>query len=126
MANKVYILQLCLNIPETEFSDRLIHIVEEHICDSDFDVNSFSNMMHMSRTQLHRKLKESTGLSTTAFIRKQRIELAQLIISSSSLPISQVSLLVGFNDPSYFSHCFKNITGVLPSQYKKAPKNRQL
>lgn len=118
MADKIYTLQLCLNTTEKEFSERLSQIIEKHICDSDFDVNLFSNMMCMSRTQLHRKLKKTTGLSTTAFIRKQRIKLAQLILTSSSLPISQISILVGFNDPSYFSQCFKNITGVLPSKFK--------
>lgn len=119
MADKIYMLELCLNTPEKGFADRLTSIIEEHICDSDFNVNLFSNMMHMSRTQLHRKLKKTTGLSTTEFIRQQRIQLAQLILSSTSLPISQVSILVGFNDPSYFSQCFKNITGILPSKYIK-------
>jgi len=117
MADKTYILQLCLRTPEKEFSDRLAHIIEKHICDSNFNVNLFSHMMCMSRTQLHRKLKKTTGLSTTAFIRKQRIQLAQLILNSTSLPISQISILVGFKDPSYFSHCFKDITGILPSKY---------
>jgi len=119
MADKIYTLHLCLNTPEKEFTEKLTHIIEEHICDSDFDVNLFSNMMSMSRTQLHRKLKKSTGLSTTAFIRKQRIQLAQLILTSTSLPISQICILVGFNDPSYFTQCFKNITGILPSKYNK-------
>ena len=120
MADKKYTLQLCLDTPEIEFTERLTKIIEKHICDSDLNVKLFSKMMHMSRTQLHRKLKKHTGLSTTAFIRKQRIQLAQLILSSTSLPISQVSVLVGFNDPSYFSQCFKNISGILPSQYKKS------
>ena len=121
MADKIYMLQLRLNAPENGFPDRLIHIVEEHLCDSNFSVNTFANLMHMSRTQLYRKLKKNTGLSTSEFIREQRIHLAQLILTSSSLPISQVSLIVGFKDPSYFSQCFKNITGILPSQYKKSP-----
>ncbi len=121
MADKIYTLQLCLNTPEIEFSERLTHIIEKHICDSDFNVNLFCSMMCMSRTQLHRKLKKISGLSTTAFIRKQRIQLAQLILNSTPLPISQVSSLVGFNDPSYFSQCFKDITGILPSKYKPNP-----
>ncbi|MRT93143.1 AraC family transcriptional regulator [Ancylomarina sp. 16SWW S1-10-2] len=126
MAKKTYMLQLCLNTSEKGFSDRLIHIVEKHLCNSNFNVNSFSSLMQMSRTQLHRKLKKNTGLSTTAFIRQHRIVLAQLILSSSSLPISKVSLIVGFKDPSYFSQCFKNITGIRPSKYREASKNGQL
>lgn len=120
MADKIYTLQLCLNTPEKEFSERLTHIIEKHVCDSNFNVNQFCSMMSMSRSQLHRKLKEISGLSTTAFIRQHRIQLAQLILTSTSLPISQISAIVGFNDPSYFSQCFKDLTGTLPSRYNES------
>ncbi len=121
MIDKIYTLQFCLNTSDKKFSDKLIVILEKHICDSGFNVNRFCSMMCMSRTQLHRKLKKVSGLSTTAFIRKQRIQLAELIIPSSSLTITQISMLVGFKDPAYFSRCFKEITGTLPSKYHRNP-----
>lgn len=121
MVDKVYTLHLNFNTSDKDFANKLAFILERHICNSDFDVNLFCSMMRMSRTQLHRRLKQVSGLSTTAFIRQQRIQLAELILTSSSLSITQISTLVGFNDPSYFSRCFKNVTGTLPSQYHKSP-----
>ena len=119
MLDRTYTLELYINTSDKSFTERLALILEQHICDSDFNVNIFCSMMCMSRTQLHRRLKKTAGLSTTAFIRKQRIQLSELILTSTSLPITQISSLVGFNDPSYFSRCFKNIIGISPSKYHR-------
>jgi len=74
-------------------------------------------MMHMSRTQLHRKIKEITGLSTTEFIRSIRLREAAKLLKLNSDYVTQVGYQIGFSDHSYFSKCFKKQFGVSPSVY---------
>ena len=75
--------------------------------------------MGVSRMQLHRKLKALTGYSTSEFIRNQRLKLAKQLIEQDKISISEVGYTVGFNDPSYFSKCFKQDFGQSPSEYLK-------
>lgn len=56
-----------------KFVERAIQIVEENMDDSSINVEKFMGEMFMSRSQLHRKLKASTGYSTTKFIRYIRL-----------------------------------------------------
>ncbi len=70
---------------------------------------------HLSRSQLYRKIK-SLGHSATEFIRIIRLEQAKKLIVVSRLPINEVGYKVGFGTPSYFSKCYKEHFGKLPSE----------
>jgi AraC-like DNA-binding protein len=69
--------------------------------------------------QLHRKLKALTGQSTSEFLRSQRLKAAILLIKQEKHSISEIGYAVGFNDPSYFTKCFKQEYGISPSDYLK-------
>jgi AraC-like DNA-binding protein len=71
----------------------------------------------MSRMQLHRKLQAYTGLSTTEFIRSQRLKQALRLLKTSELSVSEVAYTVGFNTPSYFIKCFKETYGKTPAEF---------
>ncbi|NNC70864.1 MAG: helix-turn-helix transcriptional regulator, partial [Flavobacteriaceae bacterium] len=71
----------------------------------------------MSRMQLHRKLLAYTGLSTTAFIRSQRLKQALHILQTSDVSVNEVGYAVGFNTPSYFIKCFKETYKKTPLEY---------
>jgi len=51
-----------------------------------------------------------------------KIENAQYLLLNNSLRISEVAYEIGFNDPKYFSKCFKNRVGVSPREYRKLMK----
>jgi AraC-like DNA-binding protein len=67
--------------------------------------------------QLHRKLMAFTGLSTSAFIRSQRLKQAVHILTTSDASINEVAYTVGFNTPSYFIKCFKETYKKTPLEY---------
>ena len=77
----------------------------------------------MNRMQLHRKLKALTGLSSSEFIKNQRLVMAAQLIKTKDLNISEVGYSIGFNDPSYFAKCFKQEFGVSPKEF--AVKNEE-
>ena len=111
------IIELATNNADEQFLRQIDKILHKHLSDSDFTASEFAGMLHVSRMQLHRKLKALTGLSTTEFIRSQRLKKASEIIKNTDISISEVCYEVGFNSPAYFSKCFKDVFGCSPSEY---------
>jgi signal transduction histidine kinase/DNA-binding response OmpR family regulator/ligand-binding sensor domain-containing protein len=106
------------NPVDHEFLDKAIRMVYENIDNSEFDVPQFCQSMNTSKTLLYSKLKSLTGQSATEFVRNIRLKEAKklLLNNSHQYTISEISYMVGFNDPLYFSRCFRKYFGVPPSE----------
>jgi len=102
---------------EDEFIKRLQGVLKEHLTNPEFTSDQFGKLMQMSRTQLHRKLKAMTTMSTSEFIRKQRLELAVKLLQTSNGTIAEIAYEVGFNSPSYFNKCFKEMYQCTPNKF---------
>ena len=102
------------------FLKKVMEVLETHMSNSQFSVETFQREMGMSRMQLHRKLKALTNHSTTEFVRVQRLKRASQLLTDSDATISDICYLVGFNSLSYFTKCFKEQYGVTPSDYALA------
>lgn len=109
--------ELAITSTENDFLKDLQKVLEEHITDTSFTSEKFSKLMLMSRTQLHRKLNAIVGMSTSEFIRSQRLKLAKKLLQESDSSISEIAYQVGFNTPSYFNKCFKEVYGTTPKEY---------
>lgn len=108
---------LALNPLDEEFLTKAVAIMEKHLDDSEFSTDAFAAEMCMSRSNLHLKMKALTGESTNEFIRRFRMNRAMELLRSGRYNISQVSIMVGFGTPSYFTTTFKKFFGELPSAY---------
>lgn len=97
----------------------LTRIVSPPLDNNDYSVELFSDDMCMSRMNLYRKLQSITGQKPTEFIRSIRLKKAARLLTDTDLSIVEISEKVGFATPSYFSKCFKEMFGVLPTQYHK-------
>ena len=108
------------NPADQEFLDKAIRIVFENLDNSEFDVPQFCQHMNMSKTLLYSKLKSLTGQSATEFVRNIRLKEAKklLLNNDHQQTIAEISYRVGFNDPLYFSRCFRKYFGVPPSEVK--------
>lgn len=104
---------------DEDFMQRAIDCVNRHLEDSGFDQPQFADEMKTSRSTLYKKLKSLTGLNTSAFIRNVRLKAACRIMEEKKnlIRISELAYAVGFNDPKYFSSCFKKEFGMLPTEY---------
>lgn len=109
--------ELAITSTETDFLKHLQIVLETHITESDFTSERFGELLQMSRTQLHRKLKAITGQSTSEFIRTQRLKLAVQLLKKSDANVSEIAYQVGFNSPSYFTKCFKELYGSTPNNF---------
>jgi len=109
------------NPGDLEFLNKAIGVVFENIDNSEFDVPQFCNLMNTSKTLLYSKLKSLTGQSATEFVRNIRLKEAKklLLNNGHQYTIAEISYQVGFNDPLYFSRCFRKYFGVPPSEVGK-------
>lgn len=108
---------IAITSTDEKFLEKIQSIVDEDLGDSNFTVDEFCKKLGMSRMQLHRKLTALTGLSTSAFIRDQRLRLAIQLLEKSGDSISEIAYAVGFSSPSYFIKCFKETYEMTPSEY---------
>jgi len=99
------------------FLQKLVSMVEKHLSDTDFTVEHLQRELGISRMQLHRKLKALTDKSATEFIRTIRLRIAAEKLQAGQDNVSQIAYQVGFNSLSYFTRCFKEQFGVIPSAY---------
>lgn len=105
---------------DEEFMDQAISCIYDNIGNSDFDSEQFADALGVSKSTLFKKLKSYTGLNPSSFIREIRLKTAcQIIEDKKNIRISDLAYAVGFNNPKYFSTCFKNKYGVIPSEYDK-------
>ena len=110
---------------DEDFLTKAMSIIEEHMSNSDFNVEALTKEMHLSRSKLYLKLKALTGLSCSEFIRSVRLKRALQLLEKSDYTIKEIMYQTGFNTASYFSSCFKKQFGVVPSEYLRKQKSLQ-
>ena len=104
------------------FSETLKKVLEDEITNPNFGIEEFCDRASMSRTQLHRKLKATTGMSASEFIRVHRVKHASELLKDEELAISEICFACGFESTSYFSKQFKIVFGCSPKEYRKKIK----
>jgi signal transduction histidine kinase/DNA-binding response OmpR family regulator/ligand-binding sensor domain-containing protein len=114
--------ELAVSSGEEKFLQKVQKIVDNELMDVNFTIEDFCKNIGMSRMQLHRKLTAITGLSTSAFIRDQRLKKAEQKLKSEDENISEIAYSVGFSSPSYFIRCFKDTYHMTPKEYQETKK----
>ena len=97
--------------------EKIMRCVNENLSDPDFGMEVLTREVGISRAQLHRKMKELTGISTSEFIRNLRLEQAARLIREKKVNITQVAYAVGFNNQAHFSTVFKKHFGMSPTEF---------
>ena len=87
---------------------------EKNISDQNRDVKIPCREIGSCREDLYRKLKSITELAPTERIRNKRREVAAKMLKDSDMPVSEISIVLGFNSHSYFSNSFKSFFGYRP------------
>jgi len=106
---------IAVNSIDEKFLNRLIEIVELHLGNEKFGVEKLSDEIGMSRSQLHRKLSALLDTGPNQFIRRFRLQRAFNLLKQNSATTSEIAYQVGFGSPSYFTKCFQEEFGYLPS-----------
>ncbi len=115
---------LATNPMDKQLLDEATAIIEKHISDETFNINTFAREIGMSRTNLFSKLKAVTGKTPNDFVISIRLKKgAYLLIHNPELNITDISESVGFATARYFSKCFKDAYQITPLNYRLGGKN---
>jgi signal transduction histidine kinase/DNA-binding response OmpR family regulator len=109
--------EVIVHSPDEKFLQKVLKVVDENTANVHFDVIAFSREMGMSKTQLNRKLNALVGQSPNEFIRTYRLKKAAQLIKQHHGNIAEIAFEVGFSSPNYFTKCFHDHFGVVPSEY---------
>ena len=104
---------------DNEFIQKALNYINENISETELSVEVLASEVFLSRSQLYRKIKTLTGVSVNEFIRNVRLEKAKELIEFGNDNINEISYKVGFSSPSYFTKCFKEKFGYLPTHNNK-------
>lgn len=102
-----------------QFVMQLNRHIENNIRNEDYSVEELARAMHISRMQLHRKLKAISDRSASNYIRSYRLQRALKLLRDLSKSISEVAFECGFSDPNYFGKSFAKEFGYTPSEFRK-------
>ncbi len=102
-----------------EFLDKLNQLIEENLDDSSLTVSRIQRELGVSRTQLHRMVKEETGLSTTLYVRRVRLRKAKQLLLITNQRISEVGNATGIASPQNFSKYFVQEFGISPTELRR-------
>ncbi|WP_233244056.1 DUF4242 domain-containing protein [Tamlana fucoidanivorans] len=104
-------------IQDETFLLKLHKLFQEHYNNSEITVDFLSRDLGYSKSQLYRKTTTLTGRSPNILLRSFRLNKALKALYSQKGNISEIAFETGFNSLAYFSKCFKNNFGILPSEY---------
>lgn len=104
---------------DEEFVSKAIKLVEDHMSDSDYSVETFSSDLNMSRANLYKKMMSITGMGPHEFMRSLRLKRAHQLLERSQKQVSEIAYAVGYSSPKRFSENFKAEYGMTPSEFAK-------
>jgi len=89
-------------------------------------VSSIADMYNMSPDYLSKLFHQEVGTTLSSFIQAQRVEIAKNFLEYSDMSITDISTILEFCNPAYFTKIFKKHTDISPREYRNLYKNRQL
>lgn len=89
---------------------------------TDINIEEYAQSRGMSTCWFIRNFKKFTGTTPMQYIMSIRISNAQSLLETTQYSISEISRIVGYTNPLYFSRLFHKQKGFAPSKYRKCKK----
>jgi AraC-like DNA-binding protein len=99
-----------------------VRLVVEHIranLDKPLDVGHLAEVSGFSRAHFSRMFTASEGVPPAEFVLQERMRhAARLLTAHSLLPVKEIAILTGFDDPNYFAKVFRRFFGTSPTEFR--------
>ena len=82
-------------------------------------IEDYAEQHHMSVSWFIRNFKEYTEMTPTQYLLSLRISNAQTLLETTNYNVTEISDIVGYDNPLYFSRIFKKQSGLSPSEFRK-------
>ena len=107
------------------FIQEVMAFMEQNMDNAELTIDQFAEAIRMGRTVFYNKLKATLGLTPVDFVQEMRIKRAVQLMNGSGFTVAEIAYRTGFNDPKYFSRCFKKHMGMTPTEYQKSGSGEQ-
>lgn len=103
---------------DVEFVRKIYEIIEQNLTSNDFNINTISETIGLSRSAFFKKLKSLTGFAPVDLVKEIRLTKAAKMIETTDDSITAIAYSVGFRDAGYFGKCFRQKYGKTPKDYR--------
>ena len=117
------------NTVDKKFLAHMNEIIEENVSNPELSVDFLAKQLGISRSGLFTKIRTLVNVTPNELIQVIRLKKAASLLAEQQYRINEVSYMVGFSDPTYFSKCFLKQFGMKPKDFmsrgmKDKPENR--
>ncbi|MFR8382235.1 MAG: helix-turn-helix domain-containing protein [Clostridium sp.] len=109
------------HVLKDEYMDREMEVAISYFSSSynlEINVKEYAYSKGMSTSWFIRNFKKYTGETPIQFITSARIMNAQILLETTAYSVNEISQIVGYSNPSYFSRAFRSKKGYSPQQYR--------
>ena len=85
----------------------------------DISLDKLAALAHLNKYYLAHAFHKEYGVSPITYLSRRRIEESKYLLGNTGHTLAQVSELLGFSSPSYFSQCFRKAEGISPNEYRR-------
>ena len=104
---------------DSAFAETLNEAIRKNMSNPNLKMDDLGEEMGLSRVQLYRKVKAITGVSPVELLRQVRLQHGYVLLTTTNKTVAEIALEVGYNNPGYFSKCFKEQYGKLPMDLRQ-------
>lgn len=102
---------------EQIFLLRCREIIDDNLCNPDFNIDFLAEKLAMSHSTLYKKLKQMTGMSLIEFVNDYKIYKAVQAFKEGQTNVVKVAEMCGFGDIKNFRNVFKRKMQMSPKQF---------
>lgn len=107
------------NSADDKFLEQMSKLIEENFANPELSVDYLADHLCISRSGLFAKIKTLANITPNELIQLVRLKKSAVLLMEKQYRISEISYMVGFNNPSYFAKCFQKQFGVKPGEFNK-------
>ena len=105
--------------------NKVVEQIQANMANENLNVEHLADLLFISRSALHRKIKNLTDMNPIDFIRLIRLKKAAELIQDGQYSMAEISVVIGISSPSYFSKLFQKQFGITPKAFAVKYKGSQ-
>lgn len=102
---------------DQKLMEKMEAVVVKELANPELNVEFIASEIGVSRSHLHRRLRDIANISPSVFIKQARMRHAAILLTEKRMSVSETAYATGFNSLSHFSTAFKDYFGMTPTQY---------